>query len=72
MPKRESLYDLRRDPFERNDLAATERDKVAELRAALRLLSAEFPKSNIGRTLEMSDEEMQQHREKLRALGYLE
>jgi arylsulfatase A-like enzyme len=60
------LYDLRRDPDERNDLAATEPDRAAELSRALeRVKEAALPRFDAA-PAELDEET----RERLRALGY--
>ena len=65
--RREELYDLERDPAERDDLSAREPGRVALLSAALaRHLAAQAP-SQENRT-ELSEEQL----ELLRILGYVE
>ena len=71
-PRRESLYDLRRDRYEREDRSGVQRQKVTELRAQLDSLAARFPEKSRSRALELGEDEMEAHRERLRALGYLE
>jgi len=61
------LYDVETDPSELNDLAASQPEVVAEMRARLRSLLAAAPKAPTGAQVDMDPATLQQ----LHALGYV-
>ena len=71
-PDRTALFDLSSDPDEQRDLSGENPEGVARLRAELATLRARFPKEAVGANLELTKDELQEHIEGLRALGYVE
>jgi arylsulfatase A-like enzyme len=70
-PGRTDLFDLRNDPDENRNLAASRPDKLAEMRSSLAALRSGWKTVDRG-ALEIEDDEMEAHTERLRALGYVE
>jgi arylsulfatase A-like enzyme len=71
-PGREELYDLRTDPNEKDDVAAAQPERLAEMRRAMNALRDRWPKGLAPEPLEIDPRERADHEERLRALGYVE
>jgi len=70
-PSGDVLYDLRVDPAEQTDVAPQNPERVASLRAQLAALRSESGEA-AAHILDLSDEEREEHIERLRSLGYVE
>jgi choline-sulfatase len=71
-PERVELFDLSRDPDELLDRRAASPAQLARLRSELATLRARFKGAPPGANLDLTNEEMSEHLEGLRALGYVE
>lgn len=67
-----ALYHLGEDPAEARDVAADHPEVVAQLLSRLEELTERWPADSQPASLDLSDEQWDDHVERLRALGYLQ
>jgi arylsulfatase A-like enzyme len=71
-PGRQELFDIVSDPGEQDNRYEREPAQVNRLRRELGRLVARWPAESRAERLELSEEETEEHLERLRALGYVE